>query len=158
MLKKSEIVPGNAPLHEAIVALEAMLREMRLCDEISVKLFGVTAAQLRLLCELAVTDEQSVTMLSAALNSNQSTVSELLTALTRKGLTLKRPVATDDRAVAVKLSGRGRKIALKAQGVGRPLLMGALSEMPVSGVATLVASVRRLTNEMEAQRDRLARP
>ncbi len=150
-------IPRTALLDEAISALESMLREMRLCDEVSLELFGVTAAQLRLLCELVARDEQSVTTLSAALSAHQSTVSELVGILAKKKLILKQRVEEDDRAVRVRISAKGRKIALRAQDIGRPLLMLALAEMPDKTVAGLTSATRRLAHGMESVRDRLDR-
>ncbi len=140
-------------LDEAVSALELMLREIRLCDELSLELFGVTAAQLRLLCELVARDGQSVTALSAALSAHQSTVSELLTSLATKKLIVKQPNADDERAVRIRITAKGRKIALRAHYMGRPLFMAALAVMPTKTVAGLTATMRRVAHGMELQRE-----
>lgn len=141
---------------DAVSALERVSREVRLCDEMCVKLFGVSGAQLRLLCRLVQEDGQTVNELGVSLSSNQSSVSQLLVVLSGKNLVLKQPMKGDNRVVKVTITASGRSKARRAQNIGRPLMVAALAEMSTDEVSGLSNGLEDLARRMESQRKRIS--
>lgn len=156
MNKRTRIlVPRTPLLDEAIAALAMLMSEMRLCDLLSDELFGVTAAQLRILSELTDHGGQTINELAAALAAHQSSISAQVAALLEVALVR---VATDERdarAVQVWITPKGRAILRRANGSGRPLAAAALSRMPGKDVAALAKKVRSLASLMERIRQDL---
>ena len=152
--------PRNLPERdtsiEALASLFArVMLEMRLCDELSEELFGVTAAHLRLLCEICIDDDLSVTDLSERLSTHQSTVSAHVAALRNAGLVLQLEKPGDSRFVLVRPTSKGRAVAKKSNQIGRPLLSSALMQMTSTELNRVSKCLRSLADGMEAERNAL---
>jgi len=140
-------VRRTASLDQAIAAVASFLEEVRLCDDLSVKLFGVTAAQLTVLCALADKDKQSINELATVVRSHQSSVSHIVRQLVSKRLVSKAANPNDARQKLVRLTSKGRAIAKKWD-AGRPLLVGALAKFPPESVTALTKLLDRVSEEM----------
>jgi DNA-binding MarR family transcriptional regulator len=91
---------------------------------------GVTNAQLFLLQQLAAEGPLSVNDLAERARTQQSTVSIVVSRLTRGGLVRKARAASDARRVVLTLSPKGRRL---------------LRHAPLPPTASLMAALRKLT-------------
>src|SRR5688500_20205553 len=104
-------LPTRTPsLDQAIAAVAAFLEEVRLCDDIALKLVGVTAAQLAILCALADHGDQSINELAGVSRSHQSSVSTVVWPLVSKRLGSQTPNPQDNRQKVVRLTDKRRRI------------------------------------------------
>ena len=146
-------LPKRDPKVEVVAALLAqVISEVRLCDEWSETLFGMTAAQLRLLCEIVLDRGQSVNELSTKLSTHQSSTSQQLARLRDAGLVLVRDGKEDSRVVRVAPTAKGRRMALQTNLMGRPLLSASLSLLSPSHLSRLGECLQTLADGMEAER------
>ncbi len=145
-------LPSRTPsLDQAIAAVAAFLEEVRLCDDLSLKLVGVSAAQLAILCALADHGDQSINDLAGVTRSHQSSVSNVVRQLVSKRLVSKTPNPKDNRQKVVRLTAKGRSIT-ESWDIGRPLLMAALAEFPEGSVVQFAKLVSRVSEQMAAVR------
>ena len=151
MRKALRLAKRTALLEQAIAAVAAFLEEVRLCDDLSMELFGVTAAQLTILCALADEDEQSINDLAERSRSHQSSVSNVVRQLASKRLVSKTSNPVDRRQKVVRLTAKGRSIA-KSWYTGRPLLMTALAQFPAESVKHFADLLDRLSAQMAVVR------
>jgi DNA-binding MarR family transcriptional regulator len=155
---RRENMARKKQIESAIVALLALAKEMRHCDEITRKLFNATAPQLSLLGELLREDERSINSLAESLHIHQSSVSALGKQLVKRGLVSRRDSKADNRSSLLSLTPKGRDLATRAGVMGRPLLSAGLEGIPGSMREELVAAVEELTATMEKAREMIVIP
>jgi DNA-binding MarR family transcriptional regulator len=112
---------------------------------------GVSGAQLWLLAELAEQPGARVKDLAAAMALHQSTVSNLLEALTRRKLLVRRRDEDDQRVVRVHLTAAGERLVRKAPGPARGVLPDALEALPPVALRRLDQSVAVLLKAMKVE-------
>ena len=151
-------MPKKRQIESAIIALLALTKEMRLCDEIARKLFNATAPQLSLLGELLREDGRSINSLAESLHIHQSSVSALGKQLVKRGLVSRRDSKADSRSSLLSLTAKGRNLATRAGVMGRPLLSAGLEGMPGSVRKELTAAIEELTATMEKAREMIVMP
>jgi DNA-binding MarR family transcriptional regulator len=150
-------VSRDPAIEKAVAALTEAMSQVRLCDELSQKLFGVTAAQLRLLCALVDNGRQTVNELADSMAVHQSSASALIVTLARRGLVIKAGTISDGRTAEVSITAKGRQVADRSKTAGRPLLNAALAEMPHATVTQLARSLSRLAKEMKSKKAEVER-
>lgn len=152
-MPKKPKLPGKDPaIEESATAVAWIIREIRLCDELAEELFGVTSAQLRLLCVLTEHEGPSINGLGGFLGAHQSSVSALVNALVKKGLVVKTQAPSDGRTVRITITLKGRAVARRVSNVGRPLLSAALAKMSPPQRMRLGNVLAELASLMEAER------
>ena len=82
---------------------------------------------------------------------HQSTVSNLLEALTRRKLLVRKRDETDQRVVRVFLTAAGERLVRKAPGPARGVLPDALEALPPAALRRLDQSVATLLKGMKAE-------
>jgi DNA-binding MarR family transcriptional regulator len=112
---------------------------------------GVTGAQLWALREMRDRPGLKVTELAEAMALHQSTVSNLLEALSRQGLVERRRSNTDQRVVHCFLSTSGKRVVRKAPEPARGVLPDALAALPASELRKLNRSLRLLLEHMRVK-------
>jgi DNA-binding MarR family transcriptional regulator len=112
---------------------------------------GVTGAQLWALREIGDHPGLKVTELAEAMALHQSTVSNLLEALSRQGLVERRRSHTDQRVVHCFLSTSGKRIVRKAPQPARGVLPDALAALPASELRKLNRSLQVLLEHMRVK-------
>jgi DNA-binding MarR family transcriptional regulator len=112
---------------------------------------GVSGAQLWLLAELAEQPGARVKDLATAMALHQSTVSNLLEALTRRKLLVRRRDGDDQRVVRVYLTAAGERLVHKAPGPARGVLPDALEALPPAALRRLDHCVAGLLKAMKAE-------
>ena len=110
---------------------------------------GVSGAQLWLLAELAERPGSRVKDLAASMALHQSTVSNLLEALTRRKLLVRKRDEVDQRVVRVFLTAAGERLVRKAPGPARGVLPDALEGLPPAALRRLDESVATLLRGMK---------
>lgn len=110
---------------------------------------GVSGAQLWLLAELFERPGSRVKDLAASMALHQSTVSNLLEALSRRKLLVRKRDEVDQRVVRVFLSAAGERLVRKAPGPARGVLPDALEALPPAALRRLDQSVAALLKGMK---------
>lgn len=98
---------------------------------------GVTGAQLWLMQELHDAPGMRVGQIAARLAIHQTTVSNLLDSLSKRGYVIKARDPGDQRAVMLSLSEKGNALLLEAPKPARGLLPEALSQLDPESLAKL---------------------
>ena len=111
---------------------------------------GVSGAQLWLLAELFERPGSRVKDLAASMALHQSTVSNLLEALSRRKLLVRKRDEVDQRVVRVFLTVAGERLVRKAPGPARGVLPDALEALPPAALRRLDQSVAVLLRGMKA--------
>lgn len=110
---------------------------------------GVNGAQLWIMQELFDTPGLRVGQLTARLAIQQTTTSNLLEGLERKGYVVKTRDQQDQRVVKLDLSELGRSLLQKAPKPARGLLPEALSTLDEARLAKLNSGLQGLLNSIE---------
>lgn len=139
VLQKLRIVVRSAQQHSAWIEKQC----------------GVSGAQLWLIQELEG-GPLRVGDLARRLAIHQSTTSNLIEALLRRGLVSKARDPEDQRAVRVDLTAAGRAVLERAPRPARGLLPSALGQMHPDALAALDASLQALLNQLGARDEELA--
>lgn len=110
---------------------------------------GVTAAQLWALWELSARPGLRVSELSQALSLHQSTTSNLLDKLEKKGLVARRRGGPDQRVVQIDLTAAGETIVARAPRPAQGAISAALARLPATELAGLERGLAALIGCME---------
>ncbi len=120
---------------------------------------GVSAAQLWALWELTNRPGLRVSELSQALSLHQSTTSNLLDKLEKKGLVERRRGGPDQRVVQVFVSAAGAGLIARAPRPVQGAISAALAQLPDAELARLTEGLAALIGRMEgADRDAALQP
>lgn len=109
---------------------------------------GVSSAQLWALWEMADKPGIRVTELAENMSIHQSTASNLLLKLTKKGLAKRERDHQDQRVVSLYLTDAGREILTKNQTPARGILQHALFQLPEAVLGDIVRNLDILIGEM----------
>lgn len=110
---------------------------------------GVSGAQLWAMFELAQTPGLRVSDIARALSIHQSTASNMLDKLERRGLIERRREGADRRVVSVFLTGAGERVVAAAPSPARGVLTEAIRKLPDATLRNLDASLDTLIREMK---------
>ena len=105
------------------------------------KLLGVSGAQLWILKEIDINPGLRVGEIAGKLAIHQTTASNLLDALEKKGMVCKTRLPTDQRMVSLSLTKEGQALLQKAPELSRGLLPEALAQMETGDLEQLGKSL-----------------
>jgi DNA-binding MarR family transcriptional regulator len=95
-------------------SLRRVVHALNIATRASERAFGVSAAQLFVLRQLAARSGQSLSDLAARTRTTPSSISEIVARLVRRGLIERRPSEDDRRRAELSLTDRGRTTLAKA--------------------------------------------
>lgn len=140
----------NEPQARAVIQqLRIVYRAMQEHSRWVERQCGVSAAQLWALGELATRPGARVSELSQALALHQSTTSNLLDKLEKKGLVERRRGGPDQRVVQVHLSAAGQAIVDRAPQPAQGAIAAALARLPEAELTSLGHGLTELINRMD---------
>ena len=116
---------------------------------------GINGGQLWVLAELQKSPGMRVSELVARLAAHQSTVSNLVDELVKKGLVSKAPSPKDRRVMLLALTADGEAMLSKAPLPARGVLPEALSQMEAKHLKALDDSLQHLIETMHGIDDSL---
>jgi DNA-binding MarR family transcriptional regulator len=141
---------GNAPLG-VLMKFRQVFRAAKLHFGAVERSVGVSGAQLWTLQELRDHPGLKVSELAAAMALHQSTVSNLLEALSRRKLLTRRRDDQDQRVVRVYLTAAGAQIVRRAPGPARGVLPDALDSLSPTALRRLDHSLSDLLQAMKVK-------
>jgi DNA-binding MarR family transcriptional regulator len=95
-------------------ALRRLVRALHVSTHALERDFGISAAQLFVLRQLAVTPRSSLGEVAARARTSQSSASEVVTTLAKRGLVARGRASEDRRRAALTLTAKGRAILERA--------------------------------------------
>jgi DNA-binding MarR family transcriptional regulator len=110
---------------------------------------GVNGAQLWMMQELFDQPGMRVGELASKLAIHQTTASNLIDALRKRGYVVKERDAADQRVVNLKLSDEGRKVLLDAPSPARGLLQEAILHLDDGALAQLDAGLQGMLSSID---------
>jgi len=114
---------------------------------------GIGGAQLWALSEIAAADGLGVNDLAFALDIHQSTASNLVRALTERGLIRAERRAEDRRAMALFATAEGQQLLANAPAPFRGVLPAALGNLAPEVLARLEGDLAQLISALRADED-----
>lgn len=114
------------------------------------KAFGVSAAQLAALWALSEQPGARVSGLSQTLALHQSTTSNMLDKLEKKGLVERHRGGPDQRVVQVFISAAGQQVLQRAPRPGQDAISAALTRLPNTELLQLQRSLMALIARMDS--------
>lgn len=141
---------AETPLHmEALKKLRIVIRAAQRHSNWIEKQCGVSGAQLWVMQELYETPGARVGEIADKLEIHQTTASNLLDALVKRGLIVKERDREDQRVVHLVLSKEGTAVLEKAPKPARGLMPEALRKMDENGLAELNRGLQALLDVIE---------
>jgi DNA-binding MarR family transcriptional regulator len=143
-------LPGSAVSlsYEALRRFRLIFSAVQQHSQLVESSLGVSSAQLWALWEMENNPGLKVTELARAMSLHQSTASNLLIKLEKKGLIRRERSSSDQRVVHLHLTDSGLELVATAPGPKRGLLQQALFELPDSVLVTLTECLDALVAEM----------
>lgn len=140
---------ANQPQVEALKKLRVIIRAAQRHSTWVEKQCGVSGAQLWVMQELFETPGLRVGEIAQRLSIHQTTASNLLDALCKRGLVNKQRDQTDQRIVTLVLTKDGAAVMKKAPAPARGFLAEALQRMDEKGLAQLNKGLQALISAVE---------
>lgn len=113
------------------------------------KAVGVSGAQLWAMSEIMAAGGMTISQLGKAMSLHQSTTSNLVEKLEKKGLVVRERSTEDRRVVEVKMTEMGRNALSSAPGPYRGVLPDALMRMPQEDLMALKSCLDKLMQYLE---------
>lgn len=113
--------------------------------------YGATSPQIWALAEISAAPGLRVADLAKAMSLHQSTVSNLLDKVERKGLTTRRRNDGDQRVVRLYLTAKGRKLVKQTPQPAMSILPDALHKLPANILRNLSTSSSRLVDVLSSK-------
>jgi DNA-binding MarR family transcriptional regulator len=142
--------------HEALKRFRLIFRAVQQHSQWVESCVGVTCAQLWAMFEISKSLGLNVSELALAMSIHQSTVSNLLPKLEKKGLIRRERAKSDQRMVRLYLTEAGQRLVGQAPDPKRGLLQHALFELPEPELKALAASLDALIGAMRIREDQAA--
>ena len=139
----------DSPQREALKKLRIIIRTAQRHSNWIEKQCGVTGAQLWVMQELHESPGLRVGDVAQKLAVHQTTTSNLVDALAKKGYVAKTRDAEDQRVVKLVLSEKGEAIICRAPVPGRGLLAESLQKLDAQQLDDLNKSLQALLDVME---------
>lgn len=139
--------PSSWP-YEALKRFRLIFRAVQQHSQWVESRCGVSCAQLWVLAEIKAKPGSRVTNVAKAMAVHQTTVSNLLVKLEKKGLVRRERCQPDQRVVCLFLTAAGEDIVALAPGPQRGLLQQALFELPDPVLASLTGNLDQLIEGM----------
>jgi DNA-binding MarR family transcriptional regulator len=138
----------SSPPHQALRRFRLIFKAMQQHSQWVESHCGVSGAQLWALWEMSDKPGIRVTELAENMSIHQSTASNLLLKLTKKGLAKRERDHQDQRVVSLYLTDAGREILAKAQTPARGILQHALFQLPEEVLHDMARTLDILIGEM----------
>jgi DNA-binding MarR family transcriptional regulator len=113
----------------AMDALRRLVRALHVSTHALEREFGISAARLFVLRQLALTPRSSLGEIAARARTSQSSASEVVTALARRGLVTRGHATDDRRRAALTLTPRGRAILERAPATVQEQLLAGFERL-----------------------------
>lgn len=149
MLESEQGDAASSPHMEALKKLRIVIRAAQRHSNWVEKQCGVTGAQLWVMQELHDSPGLRVGEVSQRLAVHQTTTSNLVEALVRKGYVTKVRGTEDQRVVKLTLSDLGREVIARAPMPARGLLPESLQKLDAAQLRNLNTSLQALLDVME---------
>jgi DNA-binding MarR family transcriptional regulator len=133
---------------ETLRALRRLVRALRLADRAAEVRFGVSAAQLFVLEQLAAEPLRSLSELAERTMTDASSVSVVVQKLTDQGLVVRAIDPQDARRSTLRLSAAGRRLLARAPASPQSRVISAVEAMPPSQRRQLATLLDRLGRQM----------
>ncbi|MCX7109557.1 MAG: MarR family transcriptional regulator [Proteobacteria bacterium] len=117
---------------------------------------GLSNAQLWVLWEISQTPGLRVTELAEAMSIHQSTASNLLDKLGKKGLIRRERINEDQRVVSLFLTDSGQEMLVQAPQPARGILQDALFSLPDGTLTSLEGNLDELIGMMDIEDENAA--
>lgn len=140
---ESNVTPADA-LNKLRIVVRSAQRHSAWIE----KQCGVTGAQLWLMQELHETPELRVGELAGRLGIHQTTTSNMLNALARRKLLIKKRDSVDQRVTTLALTKEGAALVARAPKPARGLLPEALRNLDTARLADLTRGLQALLDEI----------
>jgi DNA-binding MarR family transcriptional regulator len=139
--------PGPSP-HEALKRFRLIFRAVQQHSQRVESCCGVSCGQLWAMSELLNEPGMNVSELARTMAVHQSTVSNLLVKLTKKGLVRRERADGDQRVVRLYLTETGQTLVEQAPDPRQGLLLTALTELPPPVLISLNEGLNILVDAM----------
>jgi len=139
------------PTTETIRALRRLVRALRLADRAAEARFGVSAAQLFVLEQLAETPLRSLSEVAERTMTDASSVSVVVQKLTDQGLVVRSVDPKDARRSTLRLSAAGRRLLERAPASPQSRLVAAVNALPAAQRRQLAALLDRMVRGMRLE-------
>lgn len=146
--EQAKTLYAELPHLETLKKLRIVIRAAQRHSAWIEKQCGVAGAQLWLMAELNETPGLRVGEIATRMAIHQTTVSNLLDALEKRGLVVKTRDPEDQRAVRLALSKEGRDVLERAPKPARGLLPEALRQLTPDQVTLLDQGLQELLNSI----------
>lgn len=147
--------PRTSP-HEALKRFRLIFRAVQQHSQWVESCCGVSYAQLWVMSELSNQPGMNVSELARAMSVHQSTVSNLLVKLTKKGLVRRERAHADQRVVRLYLTEAGQTLVERAPEPRQGLLLRALTELPAPVLISLNEGLNILVDAMHINDEQAA--
>lgn len=117
---------------------------------------GLSNAQLWALWEISQNPGMRVTGLAEAMSIHQTTTSNLLDKLTKKGLVRRERISDDQRVVSLFLTDSGQQMLVQAPNPARGVLQNALFNLQDGTLASLEGNLDELIEMMDVKDEKAA--
>lgn len=142
--------------HEALKRFRMIFRAVQQHTQWVESCTGVTCAQLWVMFEISRNPGLKVSELARVMAIHQSTVSNLLPKLEKRGLIRRERTPLDQRVVRLYLTGTGQALLDEAPDPKRGLLQHALFELPEPALKALTENLDGLVEAMRIPEDQAA--
>jgi DNA-binding MarR family transcriptional regulator len=156
---EAEMTESSEPIvwaYEALKRFRLIFRAVQQHSQWVESCCGVSCAQLWAMAEVSKAPGIKVTELAQTLSVHQSTASNMLLKLEKKGLIQRRRLSSDQRVVCLYLSEAGQKLVAQAPDPKQGLLQHALFELPDPVLASLTENLEMLIETMQIRDEQAA--
>jgi DNA-binding MarR family transcriptional regulator len=140
--------PAEDLVLDAMNDLRRVVRALRLTSRSAEKRLGVSGAQLFVLQQLRAKAASSMEELAARTVTDQSSVSEVVGRLEKRGLVARHRSPVDGRRVEIALTPRGRVLSRRAPAPAQAQIADGLRRMSAPHLRQLAVSLHRLVAEL----------
>lgn len=140
--------PTDSPGAEALKRFRLIFKAVQQHAQWLEKTCGLSNAQLWALWEISQNAGMRPTELAKAMSIHQSTASNLLEKMSRKGLIKRARISEDQRVVSLFLTDPGRSILASAPVPARGILQDALFALPGGTLVSLAENLDELIKAM----------
>lgn len=147
---KPRAKPLSSDIASAVVSVRRLVRVLRLHDQRTQAVAGVSAAQLFVLQQLGTGGELSLNDLAERTLTDRSSVAEVVDRLQVQGWVVRQVDSADRRRAAVRITAAGRRLLARAPEAPATALIAALTALSRPERSALARSLVRLNQALGA--------
>lgn len=148
---KKEIISSEQICKDILVSLRKIIQAIAIHSKDLNRNFGLTGPQLMVLQEISAHNEMTVTKLAGLISLRQTTVTDILNRLERKGLVQRQKDSNDRRRALILLTEKCREILDNAPSPLQDLFVKRFSHINEWEKFMLMSSMRRMVDLMAVQ-------